>query len=72
MRFSLTPWIGLAALTAAHPLNSTYTETHQLQRRATAGDFYLRILPLGASIVWGYKSSDGNGYAALQYSLRYY
>jgi hypothetical protein len=25
-------------------------------------DFYLRIMPLGASITEGVKSSDGNGY----------
>jgi hypothetical protein len=29
---------------------------------ARAGTFYLRILPLGASITWGQASSDGNGY----------
>jgi hypothetical protein len=28
---------------------------------ATAPDFYARILPLGASIMQGYKSSDDNG-----------
>ncbi|PKK43057.1 hypothetical protein CI102_13335 [Trichoderma harzianum] len=28
----------------------------------TPDDFYLRILPLGASIVWGYRSSDNNGF----------
>jgi hypothetical protein len=27
-----------------------------------AGTFYLRILPLGASITWGQESTDGNGY----------
>ncbi|KAL4861182.1 SGNH hydrolase-type esterase domain-containing protein [Aspergillus spectabilis] len=37
-----------------------------------AGDFTLRILPLGASITQGYKSSDGNGYRkALRAQLRY-
>lgn len=30
-----------------------------LERRS--GDFYLRIMPLGASITYGYLSSDGNG-----------
>ncbi|KAK4455138.1 hypothetical protein QBC34DRAFT_445431 [Podospora aff. communis PSN243] len=29
---------------------------------ARAGSFYLRILPLGASITWGMGSSTGNGY----------
>jgi hypothetical protein len=37
-----------------------------------AGNFTLRILPLGASITEGYKSSDGNGYRkALRAQLRY-
>jgi len=31
----------------------------------SAKDFYLRILPLGASITQGYKSSDKNGYRKL-------
>lgn len=34
--------------------------TNSLSPRA--GTFYLRILPLGASITWGQASSDGNGY----------
>lgn len=34
--------------------------------------FYLRILPLGASITWGTKSTDGNGYRkALRDQLRF-
>ena len=36
------------------------------------GSFYLRILPLGASITYGYMSSDGNGYRkALRDRLRF-
>lgn len=35
------------------------TEHHRLSKRAD--DFFLRILPLGASITWGLKSSTGNG-----------
>jgi hypothetical protein len=35
--------------------------TVTVDRRA-AKDFYLRVMPLGASITQGYKSSDGNGY----------
>ncbi|KAM0549173.1 hypothetical protein ACHAPJ_009482 [Fusarium lateritium] len=35
--------------------------TSGLNRRA-AKDFYLRLMPLGASITQGYKSTDGNGY----------
>ncbi|KAF4498108.1 hypothetical protein FAGAP_5700 [Fusarium agapanthi] len=43
--------------------NSTVTvdQSSELDRRA-AKDFYLRVMPLGASITQGYKSSDGNGY----------
>jgi hypothetical protein len=33
----------------------------QVEERAVK-DFYLRIMPLGASITEGVKSSDGNGY----------
>ena len=37
-----------------------------------ADSFYLRILPLGASITWGMKSTDGNGYRkALRDQLRF-
>ena len=31
----------------------------------SAGDFYLRVLPLGASIVWGIGSTTGNGFVFL-------
>ncbi|XEU97574.1 hypothetical protein FSHL1_002860 [Fusarium sambucinum] len=45
--------------------------TSGLDRRA-AKDFYLRVMPLGASITQGYKSSDGNGYRKwLRAQLRY-
>ncbi|KAK1755378.1 hypothetical protein QBC47DRAFT_300196, partial [Echria macrotheca] len=36
-------------------------QTSDLQKREVP-DFYLRILPLGASITWGMGSSDNNGY----------
>lgn len=68
MKFSLLPWIALTGFVAAHPLSPNFNathdleQTHQLQRRASPGDFYLRILPLGASIVWGLTSTDQNGY----------
>jgi hypothetical protein len=39
-------------------------ETTGLKTR-DAKDFYLRILPLGASITQGLESSDGNGYRKL-------
>jgi hypothetical protein len=75
MKIFLLPWIALAALVTAHPLNpnfnatSRHEESHQLQRRASPGDFYLRILPLGASIVWGLTSTDYNGYAPLNMAM---
>jgi hypothetical protein len=52
--------------------NRTVTDqTLGLDRRA-AKDFYLRVMPLGASITQGYKSSDGNGYRKwLRAQLRY-
>lgn len=42
-------------------LTVTVEQSSGLDRRA-AKDFYLRVMPLGASITQGYKSSDGNGY----------
>ncbi|KAG7409901.1 Multidomain esterase [Fusarium oxysporum f. sp. rapae] len=42
-------------------LTVTVDQSSGLDRRA-AKDFYLRVMPLGASITQGYKSSDGNGY----------
>lgn len=53
----------------SHPLNEL-REDGDLARRAD--DFYLRIMPLGASITYGLVSSDGNGYRkALRDQLRY-
>ncbi|KAF4968093.1 hypothetical protein FSARC_4454 [Fusarium sarcochroum] len=42
-------------------MTATIEQTSELDRRA-AKDFYLRVMPLGASITQGYKSTDGNGY----------
>ncbi|EPE08332.1 carbohydrate esterase family 3 protein [Ophiostoma piceae UAMH 11346] len=40
--------------------------------RADAQDFYLRIMPFGASITYGLTSPDGNGYRkGLRQALRY-
>jgi hypothetical protein len=47
-----------ATTVAAYPSNQNFTAAVS----ARAGTFYLRILPLGASITWGQASSDGNGY----------
>ena len=76
MRFS-NSWLafaGLGALTSpfvsSHPLNEVPVEYGDLARRAD--DFYLRIMPLGASITYGLVSSDGNGYRkALRDQLRF-
>jgi hypothetical protein len=49
------------------PDNSTY----DVGKRATK-PFYLRVMPLGASITQGYDSTDGNGYRKwLREELRY-
>ncbi|EXK87540.1 hypothetical protein FOQG_08887 [Fusarium oxysporum f. sp. raphani 54005] len=53
-------------------LTATVDQTSGLHRRA-AKDFYLRVMPLGASITQGYKSSDGNGYRKwLRSQLRFH
>jgi hypothetical protein len=51
----------------------SYVDVHpDLLRRQTAGSVPLRILPLGASIVYGYGSSDQNGFRKkLRDQLRY-
>lgn len=41
--------------------NDTEPDIGTLYRRA-AKDFYLRVMPLGASITQGQASTDGNGY----------
>jgi hypothetical protein len=49
---------------------SSGNDTNTFSKRAE--DFYLRILPLGASITQGLSSSDGNGYRKpLRDYLRY-
>lgn len=62
------PYPGYEAnLNLTHPttiVNSTGNSTETIQIRA-AQDFYLRIMPLGASITQGVGSSDGNGYRKL-------
>jgi hypothetical protein len=56
--------------------NTSYSTLHPRDPNTTlaarAGNFYLRILPLGASITLGTMSSDGNGYRkALRDQLRF-
>lgn len=49
-----------------------HVPSHNNTIRPRAGNFYLRILPLGASITYGQMSIDGNGYRkALRDQLRY-
>jgi hypothetical protein len=53
--------------------NETYPdlESNGISARG-ARDFYLRLMPLGASITYGQASSDGNGYRkALRQQLRW-
>ena len=69
---SLLAGIGLVAFSVAGPVatNSLSAETsivpaldYALDRRADPGDFYLRIMPLGASIIAGdYSPPEKNGY----------
>lgn len=41
---------------------SEKTTLSSLEPRTSSKPFALRTLPLGASITWGYRSPDGNGY----------
>ena len=43
------------------------SELQGLSERSLDDNITLRVLPIGASIVWGYASSDGNGF---RYPLR--
>lgn len=56
----------LLQVTLAHPVDSEYersiNSTYLTERAET---FFLRVLPLGASITLGWGSSTGNGYAIL-------
>ncbi|KAI0857102.1 carbohydrate esterase family 3 protein [Xylaria cubensis] len=56
---SLTQSISLAS-----PIKQQNDDEHSSVRRASGfgGGMWLRIMPLGASITYGYLSSDGNGY----------
>ena len=59
VRFSLLVFVTLLSLTLHGTLGKLTVP--QNVRRDT-DKVSLRILPLGASITWGYLSSDGNGY----------
>ncbi|KAM7185430.1 hypothetical protein V8F20_011802 [Naviculisporaceae sp. PSN 640] len=80
-------WLGLFLLfslylptTALHTPHHAVSTSHNGPSHNTsaarivprAGNFYLRIMPLGASITYGQMSTDGNGYRkALRDQLRY-
>ncbi|KAK2765017.1 hypothetical protein FQN54_008716 [Arachnomyces sp. PD_36] len=53
-------WLVLSTLGLSSPSETQFTELQHHSKRAE--DFYLRILPLGASITWGLKSETNNGY----------
>lgn len=42
--------------------NGNETESDMDMTRRSAQDFFLRVMPLGASITQGLQSTDGNGY----------
>ncbi|KAJ5214936.1 hypothetical protein N7468_010615 [Penicillium chermesinum] len=85
MRFSslsLALWAGVATMVSALPSHGVALEqqdvpsnnmtSKSLEARITSTPLLLRILPLGASITWGYLSSTGNGYRKpLRDQLRY-
>ncbi|KAK3897538.1 killer toxin subunits alpha beta [Staphylotrichum tortipilum] len=54
-----------ALLVTSHPTGFVTRANGTSARDVNAPDFYARILPLGASIVYGVGSSDGNGYVPL-------
>ncbi|QKX57197.1 uncharacterized protein TRUGW13939_04305 [Talaromyces rugulosus] len=71
-------WIFVLAVLPTLQLQTAFGETishHPITRQDNSGDIPkvpLRILPLGASITWGYLSSTGNGYRKpLRDKLRY-
>jgi hypothetical protein len=66
----ITPFLAAASSNedfSSQTIDSLSSELHGLSRRSLAGNITLRILPIGASIVWGYDSTDGNGF---RYPLR--
>jgi hypothetical protein len=66
MLFSL---VSLACASLVALVASSYS--HDIARREE--DFYLRVMPLGASITYGYQSPTGNGYRKyLRDTLRSY
>ncbi|KAK3904393.1 hypothetical protein C8A05DRAFT_42499 [Staphylotrichum tortipilum] len=60
------------SITAGTSLSTSDPRDFNSTLATRAGTFYLRILPLGASITFGLMSSDGNGYRkALRDKLRF-
>lgn len=67
--FLLEPVIAVPAAHAFPPdisLFNTSTFNHELQIAKRADKVPLRILSIGASIVYGIGSSNGNGYDAVK------
>ena len=59
------PVVGFVCPLASSIPSATFHQTdHILRARQVANGVALRILPLGDSITWGFRSSDGNGYRA--------
>ena len=57
--------VGFVCPLASSIPSATFHQTgHILRARQVANGVALRILPLGDSITWGFRSSDGNGYRA--------
>jgi hypothetical protein len=83
LSLSLALWAGVATIVSALPgygvaleqqnVPSKNITSKSLEERIGLTPLYLRILPLGASITWGYLSSTGNGcvivttYASLKF-----
>jgi len=74
-----TLWLTLSSLAAAiqpaNPIPEGKAPKNNLESPINHRDtnkFLLRIMPLGASITMGYKSTDGNGYREhIRQQLRY-
>jgi hypothetical protein len=72
--YTLTLWVACALTLETSPASSFLGERSLASTLASpkADNFTLRIMPLGASITQGYKSSDNNGYRkALREQLRH-
>lgn len=76
-RLAVATLAAVAGLCEAEPAVHRHKHAHTARSTtsnrtdAAAGDFYLRVMPLGASITYGFKSADGNGFRkVLRQALR--